>query len=325
MDEQIRKELEGVFAFVIMPFNERMDLVYEGSIKRACTELDMLCERVDEQIFNDAIVNRIYEQIRKTDLVIAELSEPNPNVYYELGFARALGKKIVLLTESSARIPYDLQAYKHLVYDDRLTLLEKLPQFLAGCYKDNSPFNEVLLTFESSADAQNQIAQYMCASQRTIHFLGNNFHIVLNDRRALLLDAMKRGVKISFVVPPLDGSSIESAAKTFGMTGDSLRTQCRHSFESLLELEGQAERLGVREYLEVRVTDAPPQYRAYGFDIASQKGKLLFIPYFNNIRSSHCPTYEIAVSGAVGQKYRDAIHETVAFSTRVESSSVLCA
>ena len=43
-------------------------------------------------------LEKVYVSIREEDAVIAEVSAPNPNVYYEIGFAHALGKPVVLVT-----------------------------------------------------------------------------------------------------------------------------------------------------------------------------------------------------------------------------------
>lgn len=112
------------FVFVLMPFAKAYDDVYELAIKAACTEAGAYAERVDQQIFADSILDRMFNQIAKADLIVADMSERNPNVFYEVGYAHALGKTTILLTRDEADIPFDLKHYQHVVYGDSLSGLK---------------------------------------------------------------------------------------------------------------------------------------------------------------------------------------------------------
>ena len=81
------------------------------------------CERVDEQIFDERILDRIYNQIAKADVVIADMTGRNPNVFYEVGYAHALGKLTILLTQISEDIPFDLKHFPHIVYGAKISTL----------------------------------------------------------------------------------------------------------------------------------------------------------------------------------------------------------
>lgn len=112
-------------AFVLMPFGEADLQVYRDAIKPACEDAGLICERADEQVFTESVVVHVYQQIVAADLVIAEVSRPNANVYYETGFARAFGKRLLLLTRSADEIPFDLEHYPHIVYADDLVRLRE--------------------------------------------------------------------------------------------------------------------------------------------------------------------------------------------------------
>jgi hypothetical protein len=62
------------FAFVLMPFSSDFDDTYILGIKAACTDAGYYCERVDEQIFEETMLERIYNQIAKADLIVADMS-----------------------------------------------------------------------------------------------------------------------------------------------------------------------------------------------------------------------------------------------------------
>ena len=111
------------YCFILMPFTEDFDDVYRLGIKDACTRAGAYCERVDEQIFHERILDRIYNQIAKADLIIADMTGRNPNVFYEVGYAHALGKLTILLTQSSDDIPFDLKHFPHIVYGTKISAL----------------------------------------------------------------------------------------------------------------------------------------------------------------------------------------------------------
>ena len=108
------------FVFVAMPYAQRFQDVYVLGIKPACEEAGAHAERIDEQHFEQDILDRIYTQIDKADLVVADLTDLNPNVFYEVGYAHALGKRVILLTAGEDALPFDLTHYPHIVYGNRI-------------------------------------------------------------------------------------------------------------------------------------------------------------------------------------------------------------
>jgi hypothetical protein len=52
--------------------------------------------------------------------VIAEITPPNPNVFYELGYAHALDKPTILLAERSSKLPFDVSGYRCIMYDNSI-------------------------------------------------------------------------------------------------------------------------------------------------------------------------------------------------------------
>ena len=115
------------FVFVLMPFKEEFDDVYKLGIKKACDNAGSYAERLDDQIFQDSILQRVYNQIAKADVIVADMTGRNPNVFYETGYAHALGKHVILLTKNTDDIPFDLKHYPHIIYKGRITdLIPKL-------------------------------------------------------------------------------------------------------------------------------------------------------------------------------------------------------
>jgi hypothetical protein len=114
------------FAFVLMPFDSAFDDIYKLGIKEAVSQFDeMVAERVDEQMYREGILERIYRQIEIADIVIADMTGQNPNVFYEVGYAHAKGKLCILLTSDAADIPFDLKHRRHIVYNKSITTLRR--------------------------------------------------------------------------------------------------------------------------------------------------------------------------------------------------------
>jgi hypothetical protein len=112
------------FVFLLMPFSDEFKDIYEVGIRPACRDAGAHCERVDEQRFTESILQRIYDQIAGADIIVADMTARNPNVFYETGFAHALKKHTILLTQKSDDIPFDLKHYRHIVYGGKISELK---------------------------------------------------------------------------------------------------------------------------------------------------------------------------------------------------------
>src|SRR5256885_5608136 len=61
------------FVFVLMPFDSSFDDIYKFGIKGAADDVGAYAERVDEQLFVDGILDRIFNQISKADVIVADM------------------------------------------------------------------------------------------------------------------------------------------------------------------------------------------------------------------------------------------------------------
>ena len=73
--------------------------------------------RADEISRPGRITSQIIEHLREDDLVIADLTKRNPNVFYELAVRHAVGKPVILLGEFGDDIPFDVAAQRVIFYD----------------------------------------------------------------------------------------------------------------------------------------------------------------------------------------------------------------
>jgi hypothetical protein len=116
-------ETPKLFAFVLMPFEQSFNDIYRLGIKETAASLGILAERVDDQIYREGILERIYRQIELADIIIADMTDKNANVFYEVGYAHAKDKLCILLTNDAADIPFDLKHRRHIVYHGSITTL----------------------------------------------------------------------------------------------------------------------------------------------------------------------------------------------------------
>jgi len=135
--------LEQKKCFVIMPFDEKRNFLYEAVIKPTLVShprilFDVI--RADESLTVGKISEEIGHHIDKADLVIADISEVNANVYYELGYSHARSRKAVLLVQKTPgeklSIPFDIQDFRCHSYSFTKEGLAKLQKHLARLVKE---------------------------------------------------------------------------------------------------------------------------------------------------------------------------------------------
>lgn len=103
--------------FVLMPFSDEMRPIYEDHIKGITKHLGLHVARSDDFFTNGSIMADIWSAINHTSIVIADCTGRNPNVFYEIGLAHAIGRSTILITQSIEDIPFDLRHLRVIVYD----------------------------------------------------------------------------------------------------------------------------------------------------------------------------------------------------------------
>jgi hypothetical protein len=109
-------ESTSTLCFVMIPFSERYDRVYRELIVPAVTEAGLTAVRADEISATGFIMEQIRAAIQQSRLCIADVSDRNPNVLYELGFAQAANKSIVLIASDVTGLPFDIAAMRVIRY-----------------------------------------------------------------------------------------------------------------------------------------------------------------------------------------------------------------
>ena len=124
-ERRMNLSLSRAYVFVLMPFAGDYDDIYRVGIKEPLETLGVRCERADEVQFAGSVMERVFERIRSARLIVADMTGRNPNVFYEVGYAHALRKQTVLLTQSADDIPFDLRGENHIVYGKKIVVLRE--------------------------------------------------------------------------------------------------------------------------------------------------------------------------------------------------------
>lgn len=111
--------------FVIMPFAEEFNAVF-GKLIKSNLEATSCIEviRADTDLDQRNIMKDVVNGIVASDIVIADLTGNNPNVFYELGIAHGLNKPTILITQDKGGIPFDLKPYRVLEYSEHFESVE---------------------------------------------------------------------------------------------------------------------------------------------------------------------------------------------------------
>lgn len=126
--------------FVLMPFNIEMNNIYTNHIKKLGNELKLNILRADDFFSPKPFMEKVWDGICASQLVVADCTQKNANVFYEIGIAHTVGKKVVLITRSVDDIPSDIMHFDYILYDEYTpegtkNLIEKLRIFIKNHFK----------------------------------------------------------------------------------------------------------------------------------------------------------------------------------------------
>jgi len=109
-------EATSKLCFVLMPFASEFDEVYRQLIQPIARELGLTVLRADEIASPGFILEQIRAAIVQARIVVADVTDGNPNVLYELGFTQALGKSLVIVAKEDSKFPFDVSHQRILLY-----------------------------------------------------------------------------------------------------------------------------------------------------------------------------------------------------------------
>ena len=110
--------------FVVSPIGDagtdirkNADQLYQHIIKPVCEKCGFAAQRVDEFNTSNSITQEILDALNDYDLVIADLTGHNPNVFFEIGYRTKSQKPIIHLKRKDETIPFDVSSIRTFEYD----------------------------------------------------------------------------------------------------------------------------------------------------------------------------------------------------------------
>jgi hypothetical protein len=128
--------------FVIQPFDSSSDGLFELILAAAATANAIVVRAdMDAPVGADA-VESIQSAILASSLVIADITNANPNVMYEVGFAQAHNKPLLVIASSSRSVPLDLARVRVVIYDlaNRNEFVKRLAKSISDALRNPESF-----------------------------------------------------------------------------------------------------------------------------------------------------------------------------------------
>lgn len=109
--------------FIICPIGsagsdqrKRSDNLLTYILEPICAERKIKCVRADQLKDPGIITNQIMDYLVTADLVIADLTDKNPNVFYELGIRHCSGKAFIQIMHDKVDVPFDIGTVRTTAY-----------------------------------------------------------------------------------------------------------------------------------------------------------------------------------------------------------------
>jgi hypothetical protein len=136
------KVAESRSVLVIMSYDDRPELedAYETfkSVVQA-KPFDYRCERVTQENARDRILPEILERIERAAFTIVDVTDLRPNVFFELGYAEALGKKVIVTAKDGTELPFDVKDIPTIFWSGQTQLRRDLEKRIQTVVKTAVP------------------------------------------------------------------------------------------------------------------------------------------------------------------------------------------
>jgi hypothetical protein len=301
--------------FVLIPFKESFKEVYEKAYRHVCKKNNLDCWRVDEKYTPGQITEEIVKGIISADIVIADLTDKNPNVFYELGIAHAAThNKTILVSRRAESLPFDIGHYGVIFYDNtyggiiklRSELEKAIQILLSKQYSAQHPVRSTVLALLSE-----EIAPEIGLSSFRSSFHGFSYKelmekafemlIILNDGRSwidsyreLLQFRAKNHKKTWIILIHPRSEFLPVLIKKNGKQRTTQLDELRRSFDIINELRKISAAIDIRGH---------HLFNPYSLIITEDQASVM--PYFYN-ESGDLPmlTFSNTGEGSLYNRYR---------------------
>ena len=110
-----------------------------STFKRVCDVYKLRGERVDDDFGFQQINLKVLNQIKLAEFIIADLTFERPNCYYEVGYAHALNKKVILTARKGTVIHFDISTFPVILYSSMSELEKKLKERFEKILSNKTP------------------------------------------------------------------------------------------------------------------------------------------------------------------------------------------
>lgn len=120
-----------ITAFVVMQFTQEFNDLYLEVIRPTVENFGIDCIRADDIYNSGSILDDITQSIIESAFVVADITPDNPNVFYEVGYAHAINKPVILLSDNRRdRLPFDVSGFRVILYDNSIAGRTKVEERL---------------------------------------------------------------------------------------------------------------------------------------------------------------------------------------------------
>lgn len=247
------------------------------------------------------ITEQILHQLTEADIVIADLTDLNANVMYEVGYRQASFKPYILIAEKGTDLPFDLSTYRTVFYELDLEKPEKtskirqsLEQQIRASLKNNHEvLNQNLFSNTIKSDYPKFKDSYSSSQFFNQNYVFNSDQFKADFRRARELwvlglgqnrmirsyghwikDLLNNGGTARFILCDPEGSGVKMSTKrgTYEQNVKMNRAVHREAIERLASLSA-----GCPGILEIKTIDLFFPFTFYGFDVERSNEPTLYI------------------------------------------------
>jgi len=132
IDKTFRKyktktNIDPNYIFVLMSFNPVYNEIFDEFVDAAkLVNESLVVKRIDKQRGDYRITDEILNCIAKARLIICDLTDERPNVYYELGYARGLRKKVIPCAKENTKLHFDIKDFRTIFYNTPTELRKEI-------------------------------------------------------------------------------------------------------------------------------------------------------------------------------------------------------
>jgi len=108
---------DTTLCFCLLPFRDDFFRVYEEGIVAAVEACGLRATHAGQIFDNREIIEDIWDSICSARVIVADVTDRNPNVFYELGMCHTLGKEVIAITQNPDDVPFDIRHRRYIHYN----------------------------------------------------------------------------------------------------------------------------------------------------------------------------------------------------------------